>query len=44
MGLEGFTSSESILYHLQSPCRVKELGDFTPINASGSPRPTRIAG
>ena len=31
MGLEGFTGNESILYHLQSPCRVKELGTFTPI-------------
>ena len=31
MGLEGFTGNESILYHLQSPCRVKELGDFEPI-------------
>src|SRR5918992_1262183 len=31
MGLEGFTGNESILYHLHSPCRVKELGDFTPI-------------
>ena len=31
MGLEGFTGNESILYHLVSPCRVKELGDFTPI-------------
>jgi homogentisate 1,2-dioxygenase len=31
MGLEGFTGNESILYHLQSPCRVKELGNFTPI-------------
>ncbi len=31
MGLEGFTGNESILYHLQSPCRVKELGEFTPI-------------
>ena len=26
MGLEGFTGNESILYHLESPCRVKELG------------------
>jgi hypothetical protein len=26
MGLEGFTGNESILYHLQSPCRVQELG------------------
>ena len=31
MGLEGFTGNESILYHLESPCRVKELGAFTPI-------------
>ncbi len=31
MGLEGFTGNESILYHLQSPCRVKELGAFTSI-------------
>jgi hypothetical protein len=25
MGLEGFSGNESILYHLTSPCRVKEL-------------------
>ncbi|MDP8911758.1 MAG: hypothetical protein M3M94_06815 [Actinomycetota bacterium] len=31
MGLEGFSGLESILYHLQSPCRIKELGDFEPI-------------
>jgi homogentisate 1,2-dioxygenase len=31
MGLEGFTGNESILYHLQSPCRVLELGGFEPI-------------
>ena len=31
MGLEGFTGNESILYHLISPCRVKELGKFQPI-------------
>jgi homogentisate 1,2-dioxygenase len=31
MGLEGFAGNESILYHLTSPCRVKELGDFVPI-------------
>src|SRR6186713_3218366 len=31
MGMEGFSGMESILYHLQSPCRVKELGDFEPI-------------
>ena len=35
MGLEGFTGNESILYHLQSPCRVKELGEFTPILTVG---------
>src|SRR4026207_728307 len=31
MGLEGFTGNESILYPLESPCRIKELGAFTPI-------------
>src|SRR6266540_180449 len=31
MGLEGFSGNESILYHLQSPCRVRELGEFEPI-------------
>ena len=31
MGLEGFTGNESILYHLQSPCRVMEVGEFEPI-------------
>ena len=31
MGYEGFSGNESILYHLQSPCRVKEVGEFTPI-------------
>ena len=31
MGLEGFTGNESILYHLISPCRVKELGEFQSI-------------
>ena len=31
MGLEGFSGNESILYHLTSPCRITELGDFEPI-------------
>ncbi len=31
MGLEGFFGMESILYHLQSPCRVKEVGGFEPL-------------
>jgi homogentisate 1,2-dioxygenase len=31
MGYEGFSGNESILYHLQSPCKVNELGTFTPI-------------
>src|SRR5215207_7039530 len=31
MGLEGFTGNESILYHLTSPCRIKELGKFEEI-------------
>jgi homogentisate 1,2-dioxygenase len=31
MGLEGFSGNESILYHLVSPCRIRELGDFRAI-------------
>ncbi len=31
LGFEGFSGNESILYHLWSPCRVKEVGEFTPI-------------
>src|SRR5437868_14169011 len=31
LGLEGFTGNESILYHLHSPCRVREIGAFEPI-------------
>jgi homogentisate 1,2-dioxygenase len=31
MGLEGFSGNQSILYHLQSPCRVKQVGSFEPI-------------
>jgi homogentisate 1,2-dioxygenase len=32
MGFEGFSGNESILYHLQTPCRVSELGSFEPID------------
>src|SRR5215212_3778492 len=31
LGFEGFSGNESILYHLYSPCRVKEVGEFEPI-------------
>jgi homogentisate 1,2-dioxygenase len=31
LGFEGFSGNESILYHLWSPCRVDEVGAFTPI-------------
>jgi homogentisate 1,2-dioxygenase len=31
MGYEGFSGNESILYHLESPCRIAEAGDFAPI-------------
>jgi homogentisate 1,2-dioxygenase len=31
MGFEGFSGNESILYHLETPCRITELGSFTPI-------------
>jgi homogentisate 1,2-dioxygenase len=31
LGFEGFSGNESILYHLQSPCRISEAGEFEPI-------------
>jgi homogentisate 1,2-dioxygenase len=31
LGFEGFSGNESILYHLQSPCRIDEAGEFAPI-------------
>ena len=31
LGFEGFSGNESILYHRHSPCRIKEVGAFTPI-------------
>ncbi len=31
MGYEGFSGNESILYHLQSPCDVAEVGAFSPL-------------
>ncbi len=31
MGFEGFSGNESILYHLFSPCRIKEVGEFESI-------------
>jgi homogentisate 1,2-dioxygenase len=31
MGFEGFSGNESILYHLQSPCRISEAGEHRPI-------------
>jgi homogentisate 1,2-dioxygenase len=31
MGYEGFSGNESILLHLQSPCRLEQVGSFRPI-------------
>src|SRR3954452_14621972 len=31
LGYEGFSGNESILYHLHSPCRLAEVGEFAPI-------------
>jgi homogentisate 1,2-dioxygenase len=31
LGFEGFSGNESILYHLTSPCRISEAGEFTTI-------------
>src|SRR4029453_13355941 len=42
MGFEGFSGNESILYHLFSPCRVKEVGDFEQIVLDGGGRETPV--
>ena len=39
MGFEGFSGNESILYHLQTPCRVTELGAFEPIEHAARREP-----
>lgn len=31
MGYEGFSGNESILYHLQSPCRIAQAGKLRPL-------------
>ena len=31
MGYEGFSGNESILLHLESPCRLDQVGEFRPI-------------
>src|SRR5947209_11911639 len=31
MGYEGFSGNETILYHVHSPCRVEQVGEFRPI-------------
>ncbi|HSJ16953.1 MAG TPA: homogentisate 1,2-dioxygenase [Solirubrobacterales bacterium] len=31
LGFEGFSGNESILYHLESPCRITEAGEFERI-------------
>jgi homogentisate 1,2-dioxygenase len=31
LGFEGFSGNESILYHLTSPCRIADAGEFTKI-------------
>src|SRR3984957_5892046 len=31
MGYEGFSGNESILYHHHSPCRIHQVGGFSPL-------------
>ena len=31
LGFEGFSGNESILYHLTSPCRITDAGEFHPL-------------
>jgi homogentisate 1,2-dioxygenase len=42
LGFEGFSGNESILYHLWSPCRVKEVGSFEPIVRDEWVPPTHV--
>jgi homogentisate 1,2-dioxygenase len=42
LGFEGFSGNESILYHLFSPCRVKEVGAFPPIALEEWVPPTHV--
>ena len=44
MGFEGFSGNESILYHLQTPCRVSELGPFRRSSAKSGCRPPTPTG
>jgi homogentisate 1,2-dioxygenase len=39
MGYEGFSGNESILLHLQSPCRLDDVGDFRAIQREACPSP-----
>ena len=31
VGYEGFSGNESIVYHLESPCRLHDVGEFRPL-------------
>ena len=42
MGFEGFSGNESILYHLFSPCRVKDVGGVHEDRARGVGPDTRV--
>ncbi len=42
LGYEGFSGNESILYHLNSPCRLQDVGAFTPIERATWPPPTHV--
>jgi homogentisate 1,2-dioxygenase len=42
LGFEGFSGNESILYHLHSPCRVREVGGFTPLVREEWVPPTHV--
>src|SRR4026207_238460 len=42
LGYEGFSGNESILYHLHSPCRLDDVGAFTPILRGEGVPDTRV--
>jgi len=42
MGYEGFSGNESILYHLNPPARIAEVGEFAPLERPRWEAPTYV--
>ena len=42
VGYEGFSGNESILLHLESPCRIARVGEFEPLHVEEWVPPTHV--